>query len=215
MSRFERVLLVLAVVLGSVAFFASRGAGVATATAQADGSAANEIAYVAGYSVLEDLVSSERFAPELADVRAEFEEAMEPLQDEATGLQEEAQQMASSGQMDPARQQEMQREFQRIQQEMQAVQREYQPRIVDLQRTSLQRSWEELRAAAQAVAEDRGFTYVILAEAPTDNLNESGTDSDSDGLSDNPAQEIQKRTVLVAPDGADITADVRADLNLE
>jgi Skp family chaperone for outer membrane proteins len=101
-----------------------------------------------------------------------------------------------------------------VQQEMQALQTEYQPRIEELQRQSLQRAWEELRASAQAVADRKGFTYVMMAQDPADDLNASGPDADEDGMSDNPGQEIQKRTVLVAPEGTNITADVRADLNL-
>lgn len=226
MRKFERVLLVLALVLGGVAILATRGAGLGlTSAAKAqngadgEGGIAGEFAYVSGFTILEDLVDSQRFVPEMAEVQGELEEALEPLQDEMRGLQEEFQAIQQQGQ-GPEQQaalQRLQREAQRIQREMQAVRGEYEPRLEELVRENIRRSWEEMRAAAQAVAESKGYRYVLMSEDPTDNVNESGVDQDGDGLTDQQAivQEIQRRMVLVAPEGTDISADVRADLNLE
>lgn len=219
MRNVERFLLVMALVVGVVALLASRGVGVGgVALAQdGDGGEVGEVAYVNGYTLLDELVRTNRFAPDLEAVEAEFEEEMQPLQDQMLGLQEEARALSEQGQTPDAMQamQGLQQEAQRLQIDMQALQAEFGPRLEEIQRNNLQQSWDEMRAAAEAVAESQGFKYVILAEDPEDNLNEVGDDANGDGKTDSPGQEILKRTMLVAPEGADITADVRADLNLE
>jgi|GEM_PF-3514293 len=224
MRTFERTVLIITLLIAVAALLTGRGQSfVSAAFAQDMGGDAMEeetagdspeardasetggaIAYVEGYSLLTDLLASDRFQPAIDELQAEAEEALAPFQTQIEELRGEFQSIAPD---DQQAQQEIQARFQQIQQEAQAVQQEYQERIEALQRENVQKAFEDLRAAAEAVADERGYTYVMMAEDPSDNVNE--------GLTQDPSEEIRRRFVLVHPDGANITEDVRADLNLD
>ncbi len=215
MAKLDRILIVAALALATTAFVSTRGLTiVSTAEAQSSSDQTQgPIAHVAGWSILTDLLQSERFRPELEALQEEMTEAMQPLQDQMQGLTAEFQGAQQEG--NQARLGEIQQEAQALQAEMQSIQQSFQGRIESLQRDNLQEAWEEIRAAADAVAEEAGYTYVFMAEDPTDNLNTDGIDQDNDGRTDQPIEEMRRRYLIVTPEGADLTADVRADLNLD
>jgi Skp family chaperone for outer membrane proteins len=103
----------------------------------------------------------------------------------------------------------------------QAEFREFQGRVQAYQRLRQQRqaeftafvakqyveAYELARASSAAVAESLGFQYVLAARG-----------KDKPITTDNPERLIEAllgRPVLLAPENADITADVRKDLKLE
>lgn len=219
MSKSERFLLIVALLVGCLALLMGRGNGLLSAAmAQADGSGddaaaemrsgagepSGEIAYVGGLSVLFDLLESERYKPEMEELNAEAEEALAQFDERMNELRGEFENIDQS---DPEAMQSIQQRAQQLQAEQQATQQQWQQRIAEAQAANFQEAFNEMRASAQAIAESQGFKYVLFGEDPETQLRE--------GVSGNPAQEMLMRNVLVAPEGTDITADVRADLNLD
>jgi Skp family chaperone for outer membrane proteins len=221
MRTFERTLLVVTLVIAVVALLTGRGqqlvsTAMAQSSADADGATAEDdammdpdsehtsIAYVAGYSVITDLLASERFQPAVDELQAEAEEALAPFEERAQELQQEARNIDPN---DAQARSEIQQRFRELQQEAQQVQQEYQQRIEELQRTNVQIAYNDLRATVEAIADDGGFDYVLMAENPDEDL--------AEGLTQDPGEEIRRRHLIVHPEGANITADVRADLNLD
>lgn len=218
MSKSERFLLILALAVGCLALLMGRGNGLLSAAmAQAEAGtdkatdggtevapAAGLIAYVSGLQIMFDLLESDRYKPAMEEMNAERDAAIGAIQEEGMALQQEAQAIDPS---DTEAQQAIQQRFQELNTRFQTVSQEWQERIVAAQQQNFQEAYEEVLASTEAVAEAAGYDYVLLGAEPDADLTE--------GLSGNPAQEFMLRNVLVAPKGTDITADVRADLNLD
>ena len=217
MSKSERFLLILALAVGCLALLMGRGNGLLSAAmAQAEAGsdeatdatavapAAGPIAYVSGFQIMFDLLESDRYKPAMEDLQAEAQAAVAMFDEQMNDLRTE---FEAIDQSDADAMAAIQQRAQEIQTERQRVDGEWRQRIVEAQQQNFQEAYEEVLASAEAIADAAGYDYVLLGAEPDADLNE--------GMSGNPAQELLLRTVLVAPDGTDITADVRADLNLD
>lgn len=166
----------------------------------------HKIAICAVNMVMRELLESDRFMPareaiELDALVAEFRQ----LEQELEGLRQQWEQIQQGGQGDP---QQIQSEAERINARMQELEQIGSQREMELQQltlTQLKEAYELARGAAEAVAEDLGYDYVIASQRAEDEFNLNANSL--------PA-EFNARPALVFPEGVDITADVLAELNL-
>lgn len=194
------------------------GAGVyAQDPASDDRGSERRIAVCAMHEVIAELMRSDRFAPAREALfegvdRTELVTEYNALAEQMRTLREEYERLLRGEQTDPgqaqAEAQRIQAEVQRITERMRDIQEQLQPRDQELQQLTydqFREAYELARDAAEAVAEDLGYEYVLATKRHDD---EYGRNPASFGA------EMNSRPVLVFPEGVDITLDVIAELNL-
>jgi cell fate (sporulation/competence/biofilm development) regulator YlbF (YheA/YmcA/DUF963 family) len=225
MRRFDRILLCLlttsvcAIAIHLVFPVSPVEARVYTQQSQKSTHASeHNIAVCAIHHIISEFLKSDRFAPAAEALfegvdRVSLAQEYNSLVDQMRVLREEYERLVQGGQIDQgqvqAEAQRIQSEVQRITELMKRIQEQLQPRDQELQQLSYQQyreAYELDRDAAEAVAEDLGFDYVLA------------TKRRDDEYSRNPAAfgvEMNARPMLVFPEGVDITLDVMAELNLD
>jgi Skp family chaperone for outer membrane proteins len=204
--RVERLMLAAALVFASLAFL--RSGPSPEAIAQSGTPAADQspprIAVCAAVKIVDELMESPRFKP----ARVELEERLRadklrPLMDQMTALRQEAEGM---GQDDP-RLPELRERVGRLQREGERATREVVQQVEAKVAEQLRECFSLVRASAQAVADERGFTFVLASGDPDD--------APKTDVVMRVMRDMLSRPVLVAPEAADITEEVRLDLKLE
>ncbi|GAB4545870.1 MAG: hypothetical protein Tsb0013_04120 [Phycisphaerales bacterium] len=197
--RAERFVIALLVV--AVGALALRPVSSARATAPEE---SFSIAVCALPTIVNELMSSERFAEEREDLTAEFEEDTAEIESRMNQIRDDVQGM---GPDDPAMG-AIQEEFFSLRQQLFRRQTEFQTASARLQARHLKESYQLVRASAVAIAEDLGYDFVFASASP----------EDDDELNDQDAAlllgQLSRRPVIKFPEAHDITDDVRDDLNL-
>ncbi|MDX2115818.1 MAG: OmpH family outer membrane protein [Planctomycetota bacterium] len=162
------------------------------------------IAVCAVVKIVDELMDSDRFKPARVEHEDQLRrEMLDPLRDRLREVQEEARDLKS----DDPRAAELSAEFRRLQQQAQRVQQEVVQKMEAKIGEQLVECYGLVRSSAVAIAEQKGFTYVLASADPEDQLNvETVMKLVRDFLS---------RPVLMAPAEVDLTEDVRQDLKLE
>ncbi len=165
------------------------------------------IATVDVVTLIDDLMNSDRFAPEREAKEAELNaQYLEPLQTQATELEARFNEAQAAG--DQAAMQAIQIEFNALQQQAQVAQGNFSRELEIYVADQFKEAFSTVRDSAAAVAEQLGFAYVLTSGDPEEEFAEESP------LSVVRTQAFT-RTVLAKPEGTDVTEDVRADLNLE
>lgn len=165
--------------------------------------AEHAIAVCATPLLLNDLMESDRFKPERERFAQEKTVDLEPMIKEIQELQGRLQQIT---QEDPEFPQLFQR-FQQLRQQIQARQTEINAELESFTAKQVVEAYKLVRSSAQAIAADLGFDYVISTGQEDEEFNTTVVDAT--------LRQIMARPVIMSPEGADITEDVREDLNLE
>ena len=178
----------------------------------------HELAICAVRQVVDELLKSDRFLParqalyDGVDREALIQE-YETLRTQMNNLREQYERLRQEGQLDSgqptAELQRIQAEVQGINERLKQIQQQLQPLDQQLQQLSIQQFQEAyalVRDAAEAVAEDLGYDYVLATNR---------RDDDFSPIAASAANNINARPVLVFPESVDITLDVMAELNLD
>ena len=157
-------------------------------------------------SLSETMMDSDRYLPAREAKREELQEQyLTPLQEQATALEAQFAEAQAAG--DQERMQALQQQFFTLQQSGQEAQQNFQNELQSFISSQFQDAYSKIVESAAAVGEDMGFTYVAASSPPTSDFeNESFADL---------LTEVLSRTYVHYPEGVDITADVRDDLNLD
>lgn len=162
------------------------------------------IAVCSSMKIVDELMETDRFKPSRQEVEDQAkEELLKPIVDllkeievQAKGMKEDDPKMRELGEKHRA----LQRQGQQATQE---VARRVEVKVAE----QLIECYQLVRASAVAVAEEKGFNYVLAS-----------TDSEAPMKSE-PVMKIVRdflaRPVIMAPKEVDITEDVRTDLKLE
>jgi Skp family chaperone for outer membrane proteins len=199
------------------------GAGLGVGAAGARGSrhggepAPARIAVCDVYGLLDSLVQSDRYQPQIRSESEKAQADLEPLaralqdlQETLRGMQERLKGMSpqdEEAQRYYREYQEKEREFQERQREFQERQRRARGVIERLVAGSYLDGYKQVKASAEAVARDLGYTHVIASRNREEVIK-----------TEDPNQIIQAflaRPVVVMPEGTDITEDVKKDLKLD
>ncbi|MBX3359004.1 MAG: OmpH family outer membrane protein [Phycisphaeraceae bacterium] len=184
----------LLVVGGSTAHASGHGAAVADP-------ASDKIATCDIYMISDKLMESDRFKPELTAAGDKMKGELETLQ---TELQTMADKLKGMSPQD-ADAQQLYHDFQEKQRAAQQKQAEMSRDLEKLFAIKYVEAYKQVRASAEAVGRDLGYTYVIASKQKDDIQTEAVQVV---------IQGILARPVIVAPEGTDITEDVVKDLKL-
>ncbi len=195
--------LILAVLAVSAAAIALRPIALPRALARDDGDEAPSIAVCAMPTLINELMASDRFRPELENVAPDLRDELEAVTEEMADIRDRLQDFDPE---DPADQRDAQR-FRELRLEQESLQRQLNAAVQRATAEQIARAYELVRSSADAVGADLGFAYVISTGDPREELNTTDFNVT--------LRQITARPVLRFPDGADITDDVRDDLNLE
>ena len=170
---------------------------------QADG----VIATVDVVTLIDDMMNSDRFMPERKAKELELNaQYLEPLQAQASDLEARFNEAQASG--DQAAMQAIQIEYNALQQQAQVAQGNFSRELEVYVADQFKQAFAAVRDSAAAVAEELGFEYVLTSGDP-----------EADFAEESPLSVVRTqaftRTVVMKPEGTDITDDVREDLNLE
>ncbi|MBL0927348.1 MAG: OmpH family outer membrane protein [Phycisphaerales bacterium] len=206
MSRTERLAL-YALVLLAIALALRPGSLTAPAAAISAAPPAADparVAVVAVTIVADELMNSDRYRPKREEFeKSQREDLLKPLEDELAKLRARAEPLDPKG--DEFRR--LAEEAARVQGRLAATQQEISRRYDQLIAGQLKEVYGLIRGSAQAVAESRGFSHVVASMRPDDKLVEAGTDA--------LVKDLLGRPLLVYPEAADLTDEVRADLKLK
>lgn len=198
-SKFVAPALAIALVAGGFAFSSLIAPAQATQR-RADGGV---VAVVATPDIMNDLMDSDRFKPERDRFAEEKRAELEPMIERIQKLQQELQEMPQD---DPAFGQTFQ-QFQQLGQQIRQRQTEINAELDKFTAGQILAAYKLVRSSAQAVADDLGYEYVMTSAGEDDEIQAQSVDTT--------LRQIMSRPVIMFPDDADITADVREDLNLE
>lgn len=210
MRRFDRIVLcILTAGISTIAIHQVLEPRIAAASIldETAPKAKHQIAVCAINKVMRELLESDRFLPARAAIN------LEDIVNEYTRLEQELQQLQTQWEIaqqggggDLQQIQERGMQVAARMEELEQIGQQRERQLQQLTLTQLKDAYELARAAAEAVAEDLGYSYVVATQRHDDELN----------LNPNsiPA-EFNARPMLVYPDGTDITADVLAELNLD
>jgi Skp family chaperone for outer membrane proteins len=209
MRRFDRILLCLLTAgVCTIAAHQTLQPRIASAfpideTAQR---ADHKIAVCAVNKVIRELLESDRFLPARAAIKLdEIIEEFTRLEQEFKQLQQQWEQAQRGGGGDLDQIQQRGTQVAARMEELEQTGQQLERQLQQLTIRQLKEAYELARSAAEAVAEDLGYDYVVSTQRTEDEFNL------------NPASlpaEFNARPMLVYPDGVDITADVLAELNL-
>ncbi|GAB4545863.1 MAG: hypothetical protein Tsb0013_04110 [Phycisphaerales bacterium] len=154
----------------------------------------------------EDMMDSDRYLPQRDAKRDELRtQFLAPLEEQAKALEEEFTAAQQAGDQD--RMQQLQQQFFQLQQQGQEAQQQFQQELQSFIAQQFKDAYTKIVESAAAVGEDMGFSYVAASTPPMDEF-EDQTFADL-------LTEVLSRTYVHYPEGVDITADVRDDLNLD
>ncbi|MEM1424213.1 MAG: hypothetical protein AAGH64_09440, partial [Planctomycetota bacterium] len=125
-------------------------------------------------------------------------------QEQAAALEAEFE--AATAANDQEKLQALQQQYFALQQEGQQAQQQFQVELQNFISAQFQDAYKTIVESAAAVGEDMGFAYVAASSPPDADFED---ESFADLLT-----EVLSRTYVHYPEGVDITADVRDDLNL-
>ncbi len=154
------------------------------------------------YQVADKLVESDRYMPRLIEERERVRAELTPLENEIMAMQERG--MAMDPESNDAR--ALFVEFQKKQQEYFEKQQKAQAALESFLATLYVEAYEEVRASTDAVAEDLGYTHVIVSRRKDEKIDTTNIGQ--------VIQAVLARPVAKAPEGSDITDDVLKDLKL-
>jgi Skp family chaperone for outer membrane proteins len=162
------------------------------------------IAVCSSMKIVDDLMETDRFKPARVEVEEQArEELLKPIVDTLKEIEEEAKGLNEN---DP-KLRELGEKHRGLQRQAQQASQEVARRVEMKVAEQLIECYQLVRASAVAVAEDKGFNYVL-----------SSTDSEAP-LKTEPVMKLVRdflaRPVIMAPKEVDITDDVRTDLKLE
>ena len=172
------------------------------APAYASMNAESSIAVCALPTLINELMSSDRYAPDREAFAEELTKELNELTQRGRELSVELRELQPD---DPAAQPKL-REIQELREAIARVQQQNSRRLEVFTAEQIKECNRLVRSSAQAVAEDLGFEFVI-----------SSADAEED-LADSVEtlfRQITSRPVIMFPEENDITSDVRDDLNLE
>lgn len=178
--------------------------GVARAADDAADTAEPRLAVCALYKIADELMDTDRFKPD----RVEFEnqlrdETLRPMVDQLKELQKRLESMDQKDSEFP----ETRERFFRLQSLAQRTTQEIGQKVERKVAEQLKECYALARASAVAIAEEKGFNYVIASNAPDDELEAETVVA--------LVRDMLSRPVLHSPKGVDISDDVRQDLKLE
>lgn len=211
MRRAERVVvyggLALALSVGVLDRFPSLHANAtpSAAAARPDAAepAAGKLAVCDIYQIADRLIDSDRYRPRLKEEQDRLKAELKPLEDELRQIEERGNAMDPQAEETRALAMEFQRKRQEYQQKLRESERMYQAFLA----TAYVEAYDTAKAAAQNVAEDLGYAYVIASRKADQKI-------ETTDLSQ-VVQAVLARPVIKAPEDADITEDVVKDLKLE
>lgn len=175
------------------------------ASAQDDAEAAKSdhpIAVCDLVSIVEKLMESDRYLPAREEARLAAEETLRPLGEAGRAAEQRAR---ATPQDDPSFP-DLVRELQRAQAEYQEAFQKTGAELEKFTATQLAEAYEIARVAAEDVAGDLGFTYLLASrdsEKPIEAPDVAGA-----------VRTMLARPVVLSPEGTDITDDILADLKL-
>ncbi|MGP1347279.1 MAG: OmpH family outer membrane protein [Phycisphaerales bacterium] len=187
---------------GVVLFVAGQSSAMARVAMSAEPE--HPIAVAAIPKLVNELLESDRFVPDRERAQEEFQARLSEVE---TRMREIATKYEGR-QPDPQDPQVQQdnRRYQELMQEAQRIQQEAQAALQRLASKQLIEAFGLARSAAQGVAEDLGYDYVISSVGEDEELVEGDPGS--------AVRQMMSRPVVHYPEEADITADVRAELRL-
>ncbi len=162
------------------------------------------IAVCSSMKIVDDLMETDRFKPARIEVEEQAkEELLKPIFDLMKEIEEEAKGLKE----DDPKLRELGEKHRGLQRQGQQATQEVAKRIEMKVAEQLIESYQLVRASAVAVAEEKGFNYVL-----------SSTDAEAP-MKNEPVMKLVRdflaRPVIMAPKESDITDDVRTDLKLE
>lgn len=203
MPRFERCWLFTVTAL-SICLLARDAVTPAAARLDPHDSENPRIAVCAVVKIIEELMETDRYKP----ARVEFEDDLrEELLKPIADLMEETKREADGLAEDDPRLRELGERYRSLQRQAQQATQQVVQRVEAKVAEQLGECYETVRSSAVAIAEQRGFNYLIASGDPED--------APKDATVMKMVRDFLARPVLLSPDGADITEDVRADLKLE
>jgi hypothetical protein len=182
--------------------FASSAAASTRGTLNAEPVAAR-IATCDIYEIVEKLVTGDRFEGPRKAEEERIRLRMKPLEDELIALENE---LKEADPKDEAAQ-EKARTFQRKRTEFALLRGKSQQDFTDFVAKQYVEAFEEARSSAAAISERLGYTHVIASRT-----------SEKEIKATDPERLIEAflgRPITVAPEGSDITEDVKEDLKLD
>lgn len=208
MRKGERVVL-YAVSLAALALAATGGLPwLGGAPARANASAAEEsveprIAVVSLMKISDDLMDSDRFKPARTELDETVnKELIRPVLEQLQAVEKKVKESnPEAPEMNGLRE-----EYFKLRGELQAKQREAAQRAEKLVSEQLKQCFDLVRESAAAIAEKRGFNYVVSSMRSDDKF--------QDGPVQATVRDMLSRPMVVFPKGVDITDDVREDLKL-
>lgn len=156
-------------------------------------------------ALADELMESDRYKPGRESKQEELNEA---FQSKFEARQASLQDRFADAQanQDQAAMQALQQEYLAYQQEFQDAQQQLLQDFDEYVASQFQEVYNAIRDSAKAVADDMGYAYVSSSSDPAE-------DFDAGGMASLQI-EVLGRTFLSFPEDADITEDVRDDLNL-
>lgn len=205
----ERVLL-YCLAVGAVLLALAGGGrfGSAAAVAAVDGADEGDggevkIAVVSLMKITDELMDSSRYKPARDELDETInKEMIRPVIDALQDLEKKIQGAGEQSPEFPA----MRNEYVRLRQELTKKQQEAAQKAEALVGEQLKACFQMVRDSAAAIAEKKGFTYVMSSMRPDDKF--------QNGPVQATIRDVLARPVLVFPKGVDITEDVRDDLKL-
>lgn len=162
-----------------------------------------KIAVVSLMKISDELMDSPRFKPE----RDELDESLNKdlIRPAIEAIQELEKKLQGMDEKSPDFPQ-MRNDYIRLRNELGAKQREAAQKAEIKVGEQLKACYQMVRDSAAAIAEKKGYTYVISSMRPDDKF--------QDGPVQATIRDVLSRPVLAFPKAADITEDVREDLKL-
>lgn len=187
----------------AVALLGRPALSTAHASVEDDGVTSPRIAVVASIRLMNDLMDSDRFKPARIDQEAALEAEMAPIVDQGRALEETLRGLDQDS--DEAR--KIKQQLMGLQGALGRKQQEIGIRFEKFIAEQSRDAYLLVRESAIAVSEKRGFTYLLASQHVDDEI----TVGPVAGL----LNDILGRAVMHAPEAADITEEVRADLKLD
>jgi Skp family chaperone for outer membrane proteins len=163
----------------------------------------SSIATCAVPQIVNELMASDRFTPARDELANQLRDEITPLFDRGRAMVDELQTMQPEDEETQAKM----RELQQLRQQHAQLEQQSSIRMGAFTAEQIAECFTLVRSSAGAVAEDLGYDYVISTVGEDEELNTSTVET--------VLRQMLARPVLFAPEDADITDDVREDLNLE
>jgi len=174
----------------------------AQARDKAESVPAPKIAVCAVPALVNELMQSDRFKPEREALEAQFRTEMQSIEQRLSTLRDRAQNNPDDPGMEGLAQ-----EFGELRRKLAEKQREAAQALEKKTAEQLLQCYELARTSASAIAEQLGFNYVLASVGPDEELNDASVEV--------AVRQMMSRPAVMFPKEADITDDVRDDLNLQ